>query len=65
VNQGRTMADSVAVANDAGELATANPDTVTAEDITRITAAIAALADPTGISGAIAAYTYPKCSKIT
>jgi hypothetical protein len=25
---------------------------------------IAALADPTGIAGTIAAYTYPKCSKL-
>jgi hypothetical protein len=38
-------------------------DVVTEEDIIRISAEIAAIADPTGVAGAVAAYTYPKCSK--
>jgi hypothetical protein len=33
-------------------------------DIARITATVASIADPTGISSAVAAYTYPKCSAI-
>lgn len=38
-------------------------DNVTAEDITRVSAQIAAIADPSGASDTVAAYTYPKCSK--
>lgn len=34
------------------------------EDIIRVTAEIAALVDPTGIAGVVAAYTYPKCSEM-
>lgn len=36
---------------------------VTEEDIVRISAEIAAVADPTGVAGAVASYTYPTCSK--
>ena len=39
-------------------------DKWTAEDYARSAAEIAALADPTGVSSTIAAYTYPKCSAI-
>ena len=35
----------------------------TEEDMVRAAAQIAAIADPTGVSSAVAAYTYPKCSK--
>lgn len=38
-------------------------DQVTEEDIARIAAQIAAIADPTGVADTVAAYTYPKCSK--
>lgn len=34
-----------------------------AEDITRVAAQIAALVDTSGVSGTVAAYTYPKCSR--
>jgi hypothetical protein len=34
------------------------------EDLARIAASIAALVDPSGIAGTIAAFTYAKCSKI-
>jgi hypothetical protein len=34
------------------------------EDIVKMTADIAALADPTGIAGTVSAYTYSKCSKL-
>lgn len=37
---------------------------VTAEDIARVAAMISAIVDPTGVSGVVAAYTYPKCSKL-
>ena len=36
----------------------------TAADYTRMAATFASLADPTGASGVVAAYTYPKCSAI-
>jgi len=36
---------------------------VTEEDMIRAAAQIAAIADPTGVSSTVAAYTYPKCSK--
>src|SRR5262249_5200023 len=40
-------------------------DTVpTDEDIARLAATIASLADPSGATGVVAAYTYPKCSKL-
>lgn len=35
----------------------------TEEDMVRAEALIAAIADPTGVSSMVAAYTYPKCSK--
>lgn len=35
----------------------------TEEDMVRAAAQIAAIADPTGVSSTVAAYTYPKCSK--
>ena len=42
-----------------------NTDSVpTEEDIARLAAMIASLADPTGATGVVAAYTYPKCSKL-
>jgi hypothetical protein len=34
-------------------------------DVIRVTAEIASLVDPTGISGVVAAYSYPLCSTIT
>jgi len=39
-------------------------DQLTAEDIIRVSAEIAAFADPTGASGVVAAYTHAKCSKL-
>ena len=42
---------------------TAKDNTATAEDIARNAAELASVLDPTGIAGAVAAYTYPKCSK--
>src|SRR5262249_46814021 len=35
----------------------------TVEDLTRVSAQIAAIVDSSGVSSTIAAYTYPKCSK--
>jgi hypothetical protein len=37
--------------------------TVTEEDIARMSAQIASLIDPSGVTATVAAYTYPKCSK--
>lgn len=36
----------------------------TEEDIARLAATIASLADPSGATGVVSAYTYPKCSKL-
>lgn len=36
----------------------------TDEDIARLAATIASLADPTGVTGVVAAYTYPTCSTL-
>ena len=41
-----------------------NDDNITEADIVRISASIAALADPTGIASTIEAYSHPKCSQI-
>ncbi len=38
-------------------------DAVTVEDRVRAAAQVAAILDPTGVAGTVAAYTYPKCSK--
>ena len=42
----------------------AQQEKMTPEDVARMAAQLASLADPTGVSSSIAAYTYPKCSKI-
>jgi hypothetical protein len=39
-------------------------DKITDADIVRISAQIAALADPTGIASTVEAYSHPKCSEI-
>ena len=44
--------------------ALASSETVTPEDIARLAAEIAAVADPTGVSATVAAYTYPVCSAL-
>lgn len=41
-----------------------DPAKLQPEDIIRLSAEILAILDPTGVSGVIAAYTYPLCSKI-
>ncbi len=46
------------------DIFSANTNDVTPEDIVRVTAEIASLADPTGIADVVSAYTFPKCSKI-
>lgn len=38
-------------------------DQITIEDVTRLSAEIASLLDPTGLSSTVAAYSYPKCHK--
>lgn len=48
----------------ADQVAHANPSKMTAADIIRLTAEIAAIADPTGIASTVAAYSHPKCSQI-
>ena len=57
-----TIKKSITSLNDAISLG--KSDDVTAEDIARTAAEIAAVLDPTGIAGAVAAYTYAKCSKL-
>ena len=42
----------------------ATTDDVVAEDIVRVSAEMASLIDPSGVADVVAAYTYPKCSKI-
>jgi hypothetical protein len=39
-------------------------DAVTEEDMVRVAAQIAAILDPSGVAATVAAYTYPKCSKL-
>lgn len=63
--------DAVGMAGDIAEEAksaqaatTADSSAMTEEDIVKMAADIAALADPTGIAGTVSAYTYSKCSKI-
>lgn len=52
------------IVKDAEESKTTDPNKVMPEDLARIAASIAALVDPSGIAGTIAAFTYAKCSKI-
>ena len=44
------------------EILKADLNTVTSEDIVRVSSQISALVDPSGASDVIATYTYPKCS---
>jgi predicted lipid-binding transport protein (Tim44 family) len=44
------------------EILKADPTTVTTEDIVRVSAQVASLIDPTGVSDVVGAFTYPKCS---
>lgn len=39
-------------------------DDYTVADYIRLSAEVAALADPTGIAGVVEKYSYPKCSQI-
>ncbi len=48
----------------AQQVDSADPNKMTAADIIRLTAEIAAIADPTGIASTVAAYSHPKCSQI-
>jgi hypothetical protein len=51
--------------NDVGKASTDEKQAlVTSEDIARKAAELISLIDPSGVSGVIAAYTFPKCSKI-
>lgn len=51
-------------ADDLDTMLAANPDKLTDADILRMSAELAALVDPTGVSGVIASFSYPKCSAI-
>lgn len=48
----------------AEQVNSSDPSKMTAADIIRLTAEIAAIADPTGIASTVAAYSHPKCSQI-
>ena len=64
IDDARKPADTAAVGNDLFEMLSADPDKLTDADIVRMSAELAALVDPTGVAGVIAAYSYPKCSAI-
>jgi len=59
-----TAKDVYVSAKDLDTISSADASTVTNEDIVRMSAQIAALADPSGIAGTISAYTYSKCSAL-
>lgn len=63
VERARKGYDAHQAASNTGDLLEANADEVSEEDIARISAEIAALVDPTGVSGVVASYTYSVCSK--
>lgn len=52
------------IASDAESIKTVATEELLPEDLARIAANIAALVDPTGIAGTVAAFTYPTCSDI-
>ena len=64
VNHGQGKYPAVEAGKSIAEILRANPDNITPEDMVRVAAQIAALIDPTGVADVVAAYTYPKCSKI-
>ena len=64
ISNARKPADTAAAANDLTEMLNADPNKLTDADIVRMAAELAALVDPTGVSGVIAAYSYPKCSQL-
>lgn len=56
--------DKAEEAAQAKEILNADASVLSVEDMVRISANIAALADPTGIAGTIGSFTYPKCSAL-
>jgi len=50
--------------DDAHEIQNADADKMTAADIVRMAAQIAAMADPTGVAGVIENFSYPKCTEL-
>jgi len=59
-----TVASYASAANSIMVALTSNYSSLTAEDIIRVSAQVAALADPTGVFSVVAAYTYPRCSQV-
>ncbi|MFK8015709.1 MAG: DM9 repeat-containing protein [Gammaproteobacteria bacterium] len=56
--------DAANLGKDGYEIMGAAQNVTTEEDMVRLSAQIAALLDPTGVAGTVAAYTYPVCSKL-
>jgi hypothetical protein len=69
IKNGKKMQKAIKAAKAAGKIkkgynaSQTLKNAVTEEDMIRAAAQIAAIADPTGVSSTVAAYTYPKCSK--
>lgn len=63
IDKARKVYDTYGAASNMVDLIDAPAGEVTEEDIARVSAEIAALADPTGVTGTVAAYTYSVCSK--
>jgi len=64
VAKAQELDDAKSLAADSLQLATANPEAITTEDMVRIAASYAALVDKTGISGVVSSFAFPTCDKI-
>lgn len=64
INKGQRKFPLVDAGKSITDILKADPAPVAPEDMVRVSAQIAALADPSGISDVVSAYNYPKCTKI-
>lgn len=64
IAKAKELDDAKSLVEDSLELATADPEAITTEDMIRIAASYAALVDKTGISGVVSSFSFPTCDKI-
>lgn len=64
VNKGQGKFTAVDLGKSTTEILKADLNSITSEDMVRISSRIADLVSPSGTSGVVSAETFPKCSKI-
>lgn len=65
IKKAKKIRSLVNTAQLADKIATADPNSVKPADMVRMAAAAAAILDPTGVSGVVSNFSYPKCSDVS